>query len=264
VIGLAREASIPDHTLRRIESLRRRREGDFAFGAVLGRLRQRGPAVISERGTSSVQAPTVDADDARLLTSLRAGDEGAFRTLVSRHHGPLKRFAVTCGASDAVAEEVVQETWIAALEGFDRFEGRSSLRGWLFGIVKNQARKRSARERRMVPMSSLAPEGTEGPLVDPARFQGEEGCWPHHWAAPPRPWEDPERRLASLEARGILREAIASLPPRHRVVVALRDVEGLGAEEVCDLLEISAENQRVLLHRGRSALRKKLEEYVDE
>lgn len=264
MIGLAGAAPIGNHLSRGIESPHRRRERDFACGVALGRLRRRGQAITGERGTSIVEAHPADAGDARLLASLRAGDESAFRELVSRHHGPLKRFAIACGASDALAEEVVQETWLAALEGLDRFEGRSSLRGWLFGIVKNHARKRAARERRMVPVSALGPEGAEGSLVDPARFQGEGGCWPHHWSAPPRPWEDPERRLASLEAREVLRQAIASLPPRHRIVLALRDVEGLPPEEVCELLEISAENQRVLLHRGRTALRKKLEEYVDE
>jgi RNA polymerase sigma-70 factor, ECF subfamily len=263
VTGLALADSFQHHILGRIESPRRRCERDLASGVSLGRLRQRGQAPISERGTSTVEAAYPEAEDAGLLASLRAGEESAFRKLVTRHHGPLKRFAVACGASDAVAEEVVQETWLAALEGLDRFEGRSSLRGWLFGIVKNLARKRAVREKRMVPISSLAPESSEGPLVDPTRFQGDDGCWPNHWAAPPRPWEDPERRLASLETRELLREAIATLPPRHRTVLALRDVEGLPPEEVCELLEISAENQRVLLHRGRTALRKKLVEYVD-
>lgn len=261
--GLAHAGPISRPIPRRIESPRRRCERDFAWEVPLGRLRQRGQAVTSERGTSTVGTPEAEAENARLLASLRAGDEAAFRELFTRHHGPLKRFAVACGASDSLAEEVVQETWIAALEGLDRFEGRSSLRGWLFGIVKNLARKRAARERRMVPISSLAPDSSEGPLVDPSRFQSDEGCWPNHWAAPPRPWDDPERRLASLETRELLREAIAGLPARHRIVLALRDVEGLPPEEVCELLEISAENQRVILHRGRTALRKRLEEYVD-
>jgi RNA polymerase sigma-70 factor (ECF subfamily) len=196
--------------------------------------------------------------------SLRAGDEAAFRDLVARHHGSLKRFARSFGASNAVAEEVVQETWLAALEGLDRFEGRSSLRGWLFGIVKNQATKRAARERRSLPLSVVQGDEGGGAIVDPTRFQGEDGCWPDHWAAPPRPWEDPERRLASLEVRERLREAIATLPPRHQVVLALRDVEGIPPDEVCELLEISEANQRVLLHRGRTALRKILEDYLDE
>ncbi len=218
--------------------------------------------VTSERGTSTVEAPYPEAQDARLLASLPAGEESAFRELVRRHHGPLRRIAGACGASGAIAEEVVQETWLAALEGLDCFEGRSSLRGWLFGIAKNLARKRGVREKRMVPVSSLTPKSSEAPLVDPAPFQGDDGCWPNHWSAPRRPWEDPERRLASLEARELVREAIATLPRRHRIVLALRDVEGLPPEEICELLEISPENQRVLLHRGRTALRKQLQEYV--
>lgn len=183
---------------------------------------------------------------------------------MTRHHASLKRFAASFGASDAVAEEVVQETWLAALEGLDRFEGRSSLRGWLFGIVKNQARKRAARERRSLPLSVLRGEVGGAPAVDPRRFQDEDGCWPDHWASAPRPWEDPERRLASLETRERLRDAIAALPSRHQVVLVLRDVEGIPPAEVCELLEISDANQRVLLHRGRAELRRMLEDYLDE
>lgn len=209
------------------------------------------------------EAQGLEQDDERLIGGLRAGEESAFRELVSRYHGPLRRFAVSFGATDAVADEVVQETWLAALEGIDSFEGRSSLRGWLFGIVKNQARKRAARERRSLPFSELQSPEDDAPVIESSRFQGDDGCWPHHWAAPPRPWEDPERRLASLEVRERLRKAISALPPRHRVVVALRDVEGLEPDEICELLEISDANQRVLLHRGRTALRNTLEEYID-
>ncbi len=203
-------------------------------------------------------------EESRLLNALREGDESAFSELVTRYHGPLKRFARTFGADDALAEEIVQETWLGALQGIDRFEGRSSLKTWLFGILKHQARRRSARERRMVPFSSLAgDDGALEPVVDTLRFQGEEGCWPDHWALPPRPWEDGARRLAALESRRVIRSAIAELPDRQRTVVALRDVEGLSSEEVCELLEISEGNQRVLLHRGRSAIRTALEGYLD-
>ena len=159
----------------------------------------------------------------------------------------------------------MQETWIAALQGLDAFEERSSLKGWLFGILRNQARRRSERERRTVPLSSLARgDEQEGPVVDSLRFQGADGNWPDHWSAPPRPWEDPERRLASLEAREQLQNAIGGLPDRQRAVVILRDVEGLDAEEVCGLLEISEGNQRVLLHRARSGVREALEGYLDD
>jgi RNA polymerase sigma-70 factor (ECF subfamily) len=190
-----------------------------------------------------------------------------FAELVDRYHTPLKRLARSFGANEAVADEIVQETWLAAIQGIDRFEERSSLKTWLFTILKNQARHRAAREKRTVPFSSLPQRerddaGSGGPVVDPDRFGGDDSVWPGHWANPPRAWEEPERRLASMEARDQIRGAIAGLPPRQQVVVALRDVEGLSSDEVCEVLEISEANQRVLLHRGRSTVRNVLEGYV--
>jgi len=206
------------------------------------------------------------ADETRLLNALRDGDESAFADLVERYHGPLKRLARTFGATDAVAEEIVQETWLGALQGLDGFEQRSSIKSWLFTILQNQARRRAAREKRSVPFSSLAgdDEDDDSPVVDPGRFQGDDRCWPDHWAAPPRPWSEPHLRLAAIEAREQLRRALAGLPPKQQLVVALRDVEGLASDEVCEVLEISEANQRVLLHRGRAAIRTLLEEYVDD
>jgi RNA polymerase sigma-70 factor (ECF subfamily) len=201
-----------------------------------------------------------------LLNALRDGDEAAFAELVDRYHGPLKRLARSFGATEAVAEEIVQETWLGALQGLDRFEERSSLKTWLFTILKNQARHRAAREKRTVPFSALPRDGEDdagSPVVDSDRFQSGDGCWPGHWATAPRPWEEPHRRLASMEAREQIRRAISGLPPRQQVVVALRDVDGLSSDEVCDLLEISEANQRVLLHRGRSTIRNVLEGYID-
>jgi RNA polymerase sigma-70 factor (ECF subfamily) len=205
-----------------------------------------------------------ELDESRLLSAIRGGEEAAFTELVARHHGALRRIARIFGASEAVAEEIVQETWLTAIQGLDSFEGRASFKAWLFGICRNHARRRVERERRTVPFSALA-GGVEadGPVVDALRFQGSADNWPQHWATPPRPWEDPERRLASLEAREQLRGAIAGLPERQRAVVVLRDVEGLDSEQVCDLLEISEGNQRVLLHRGRSGVRAALEGYMD-
>jgi RNA polymerase sigma-70 factor (ECF subfamily) len=199
---------------------------------------------------------------------LRSGDETVFAELVDRYHAPLKRLARSFGANEAVADEIVQETWLAAIQGLDRFEERSSLKTWLFTILKNQARHRAAREKRTVPFSSLPQRerddaGSGGPVVDPDRFGGDESCWPGHWANPPRAWDEPERRLASMEARDQIRGAIGGLPPRQQVVVALRDVEGLSSDEVCEVLEISEANQRVLLHRGRSSIRNVLEGYID-
>jgi RNA polymerase sigma-70 factor (ECF subfamily) len=146
----------------------------------------------------------------------------------------------------------------------DRFEQRATLKTWLFHILTNKAKTRGVRERRSVPFASLARAGDDGPAVSPDRFQGEGDAWPGHWATPPRPWEDPERRLASLEAREFLRAAIAALPPTHQAVLTLRDVEGLEADEVCELLDLSAGNQRVILHRARARVRTELEHYFEE
>ena len=175
----------------------------------------------------------------------------------------MKRVARSYVTSDAVAEEIVQDTWMAIVTGIHRFEGRSALRTWMFSILTNQAKTHSARERRAQPISSVAPSDVEEPAVDPDRFQKDDEAWPGHWAIPPRPWQKPERRLLSLEAREQLREALAQLPERQQLVVVLRDIEGLAGQEVCDLLELSEENQRVLLHRGRSRLRAILEDYLD-
>jgi RNA polymerase sigma-70 factor (ECF subfamily) len=202
--------------------------------------------------------------DAPLLAALRAGDEDAFATLVTRYHASLKRVARAYVSTDAVAEEVVQETWLAAIAALDRFEQRATLKTWLFHILTNQAKTRGIRERRTVPFASLARADSEEPAVSPDRFQREGDAWPGHWAMPPRPWEDPERRLASLEAREYLRAAITALPATQQAVLTLRDVEGLEAEEVCELLDLSAGNQRVILHRARARVRAGLERYFEE
>ena len=201
--------------------------------------------------------------DEQTLTALRAGDERTFRDLFARSYPMMKRVARAYVASDAVAEEIVQETWMAIVTGIDRFEGRSALGTWIFSILTNQAKTHSAREKRALPFSSIARADAEEPAVDPDRFQKDDDAWPGHWATPPRPWQKPERRLLSLEARDHLKAALAQLPDRQRLIVGLRDIEGHSAEEVCELLGLSQENQRVLLHRGRSRLRAVLEEYLD-
>jgi RNA polymerase sigma-70 factor (ECF subfamily) len=203
--------------------------------------------------------------DAALLGALRAGDEEAFVALVTRYHASLKRVARAYVSTEAVAEEVVQETWLAAIAGLDRFEQRASLKTWLFHILTNKAKTRGVREKRIVPFASLRPvDDAGGPAVAPERFQGDGEAWPGHWATPPRPWEDPERRLASLEARDRLRAAIGALPEVQQAVLTLRDVEGLDAEEVCTLLDLTAGNQRVILHRARARVRAALERYFEE
>jgi len=216
----------------------------------------------SPRTGTPAEAHATDRD-ASLLPALRAGDEEAFVALVTRYHASLKRVARAYVSTDAVAEDVVQETWLAVIEGLDRFEQRASLKTWLFHILANKAKTRGVRERRMVPFASLAAADDE-PAVPPDRFQRDGDAWPGHWAAPPRPWEDPERRLASLEAREHLRAAISGLPATQQAVLTLRDVEGLDAEEVCGLLDVSAGNQRVLLHRARAKVRTELERYFEE
>jgi RNA polymerase sigma-70 factor (ECF subfamily) len=213
---------------------------------------------------SPAPAPSPVASEASLVDALRLGDEAAFRELVGRHHAGLRRFARAYVSSEALAEEVVQEAWLAVVAGIDRFEGRSSLKTWLFSIVLNIARTRGQRERRTLPFSALSCDDEDtSPSVPPERFQTRGDAWPGHWATPPRAWEDPERRLACLEAREQLRAALQRLPAAQQTVVTLRDVEGLDAGEVCRLLGLSEGNQRVLLHRGRARLRAALDRYME-
>jgi RNA polymerase sigma-70 factor, ECF subfamily len=167
--------------------------------------------------------------------------------------------------SRAIAEDVVQETWLAFLESLDRFEGRSSIKTWLFRILLNIAKKRGVRERRSIPFSA-AWEPDEGePALDPSSFRGAGDRWPHHWLRAPREWDTiPERKLLSDETLKQVHDAIAELPPAQREVITLRDVEGWTSREVCNVLDLSETNQRVLLHRARSKVRRALERYLEE
>jgi RNA polymerase sigma-70 factor, ECF subfamily len=196
------------------------------------------------------------------LEALRAGDETAFMALVRRHHAPMVRVAQIYVGNRSIAEEVAQEAWLALLNGLDRFEGRSSLKTWLFRIVTNQAKTRAVREGRTIPLSALRiPENVPEPAVEPARFRApEDGRWPGHWAVQPHEW--PDAQLLTAETIGVIEAAIEALPPAQRAVVTLRDVEGWSAEEVCNALELTETNQRVLLHRARSKVRKALEEHL--
>jgi RNA polymerase sigma-70 factor (ECF subfamily) len=201
---------------------------------------------------AEVRAPDRDA---ALLCALRSGDESAFQALVRRYHGAMLRVAASHVRSSAVAEEVVQDAWLAVVEGLSRFEGRSSFRTWLFTIVANRAKTRGVREARTVPFSALARDDGEGDTtVDADRF-GEDG----HWTEPPAEWRDPEQRLRSLEGFALAKKAIEALPAAQRAVITLRDVEGLSSEEVCTALDLSDGNQRVLLHRARAKVRAALE-----
>jgi RNA polymerase sigma-70 factor (ECF subfamily) len=195
-------------------------------------------------------------DDVRLLERLRAGDEQAFVTLVGRHHDSMLRLAKTFVHSHAIAEEVVQETWLGVLRGIDRFEGRSSLRTWLLAILVNRARSTGAREARTVPASD--PE-TFVPAVDRSRFDASGA-----WSSPPRLWEeDVEDRIGATSLRAEILSALAKMPARQRAVVMLTDVDGLRGDEVCQVLGLTAVNERVLLHRGRSRLRQALEDTIE-
>jgi len=207
-------------------------------------------------------AATAAHDDARVVAALRAGDEAAFRMLVAELHSSLVRVASIYVPSRAVAEEVVQETWVGVLRGLDRFEGRSSLKTWILRILTNTAKTRGRREGRTIPFSSLQSPGTvPEPAVDADRFRPDDDPrWPGHWAAAPE--ELPEDRLVAAETRARLEAAIADLPASQRAVITLRDVQGWTSEEVCNALDVTETNQRVLLHRARSKVRAALEHYL--
>ena len=196
-------------------------------------------------------------DDRVLLERLRAGDEAAFRTLVDRHDRALRRVARTFVRTSSAADEVVQETWLAVVRGLDDFEGRSSLRTWIFSILVNRARTYAVRDARSVPFSAL--ESDSGPTVEPAAF-GADGRWS---SAPPRLDGDPETGLLAAELREHLLQAVDTLPPAQRAVITLRDLVGVSPEEVCELLELTDGNQRVLLHRARARVRTALTPLVE-
>jgi RNA polymerase sigma-70 factor (ECF subfamily) len=204
------------------------------------------------------------SDESALLAALRDGDETAFARLVDQHTPALLRVARGYVPSREIAEEVVQETWIALLKGLDGFEGRSSLRTWLFAVMINIAKTRGVREQRSADAEIAA---YTGGTVDPARFREAGDPYPGHWrpTAAPSPFpETPEGALLSGELVELARTELDRLPERQRVVVTLRDMLGFDSAEVCELLDISVANQRVLLHRGRAAVRQVLEDYLAE
>lgn len=213
------------------------------------------------------QDQRVDAaarEEKELLARLRAGDERAFESLVKGYHGTMIAIAGTYVRTRAVAEEVVQEAWLGVVNGLDRFEGRSSLRTWILKILVNTAMGRGTREARSVPFSSLAAADEHEPAVEPERFRPPGQAFAGNWTAFPGDWSLlPEEKLLGRETLEIVKARIEQLPGAQRTVIAMRDVAGCSAEEVCDLLEISAANQRVLLHRARSKLRAALERHLD-
>jgi RNA polymerase sigma-70 factor, ECF subfamily len=199
-----------------------------------------------------------DAGDEQLVERLRAGDEEAFMELIRALNPSLLRVARMFVPTSALAEDVVQETWLAVLNGIDRFEGRSSLKTWIFRILTNTAKTRGERERRSIPFSTLdTEEGGFEPAVERSPFTGTG-----HWAVLPRAW--PEDKLLASETRSVIERAIDRLPPSQRTVITLRDVDGWTADEVRNALELSETNQRVLLHRARAKVRRELEQYLSE
>lgn len=204
-------------------------------------------------------------DDRRLVAGLRAGDESVFTELVDTHSETMLRIACGVLSSTAVAEEVVQETWLAVFTGIHRFEGRSSLRTWIFRILMNTASTQRTRDARTLSFTDLGRELSEDePAVDPDRFlPSDHESWPGHWSSPPESWgSNPEAQVLATETLGVVSRVLQGLPLAQRTVVTLRDVQGWTPEEVSEALGVSRGNQRVLLHRGRSRLRAALEEWM--
>lgn len=215
--------------------------------------------------STAVSAHVATAEELQLVEALRQRDEAAFLKLVELHHNSLLRLAQIYVRTRDVAEEVVQETWLGVLKGIDRFESRSSLKTWIFRILLNRARTRGEREGRSIPFSQLFdPQAQPGEAaMDPDRFLPDDHpVEPGHWAKPPVGWGDTaEKQLLTKEMRAHIQKAIEALPAAQREVITLRDVEGWTSEEVCNAMGVSETNQRVLLHRARTKVRRRLDEY---
>ena len=237
-------------------------------GTLLGEawdLREHDAVTSGGSAPSALQSEPATAEEFDLILRLRRGDEAAFTALVDRYHQSLVRLALAHVSDRSVAEEVVQESWVGVLEGLDRFEGRSSLKTWIFRIVTNKAKTRGVRENRHTSFSDFGgpDEDCDEPAVDPSNFR-TSGHWADYWASYPQPWDEntPERQSLSKEVADLLGQAISALPVKFRQVLLLRDVEGLGSKDVCDMLGLSEANQRVLLHRGRARVRRALDHYM--
>jgi RNA polymerase sigma-70 factor (ECF subfamily) len=227
----------------------------------IGRAERYSVALVTDASVEERQG--MAADEAALIARLRAGDERAFEDVVARFHPSMLAVARGYVRSQSVAEEVAQEAWLRVLNNLDRFEGRSSLRTWVLRIVANTAQTRGIREARVVPVSSLRSEGEE-PTVEPERFRGAGDPFPGHWWSYPTDWRTvPESQLLSQETLDVVKAAIDELPDLQRSVIAMRDVAGCDSDDVCQMLEISEGNQRVLLHRARAQVRTALERHLD-
>src|SRR4051812_27827143 len=228
-------------------------------------LSPRSPSVVTaESELASLATPIVSRmdEDADLVAGLKRGEERAFVALVRRYQPPLLRLAIVYCRSLAVAEEIVQDTWLGVIRGIGRFEERAAFKTWLFQILVNRARTRAAQEGRAGSWATPEEEAEarSEPSVPPERFRGADDKWANNWAVPPHSWgESPEVRLLAGETMDLVKRAISTLPPAQQQVITLRDVEGWPAEDVCNVLMISQTNQRVLLHRARSRVRAVLE-----
>lgn len=224
-------------------------------------LRASAPAAPPKRMPSTDAVAVVDTD-ADMVSALRGGDEKAFEALVASFHSALMRTAVMYVRDPAAAEDVVQETWIGLLESVDRFEGRCSIKTWLFRILFNKAQTRAAKDRRLVPFATLAAQESSSPWssVDPSSFHRDANSRLNgHWVEPPPAWKtSPEQILLDKETMAAVKHAIGELPPAQGTVMLMRDVEGFSSKEVCNALQITATNQRVLLHRARTKVRQAL------
>lgn len=207
--------------------------------------------------------PLVDLPaDAVIVAKLRARDEAMFAALLDAWSPGMLRVARAYVADEHAAQDVVQEAWLGVVRGIDGFEGRSSLRTWVYRILVNRAISRGGRDARMIPLSSLIPTAEDyPPTVDRARFRDGDDPYPGHWRSHPDRWPTPESEVLARETRRYLAVALDGLPTRQRIVVTLRDAEGYSSEQVCEILGISRANQRVLLHRGRAVLRAALEDH---
>jgi len=199
--------------------------------------------------------------DAELVLGLRGGVQSTFTLLLDAWSPGMLRTARAYVASTEAAEDVVQETWLAVIRGIDGFAGRSSLRTWVYRILVNIAKTHGVKDSRTLAWSALTGDDDAGSTVDPSRFQGPDEPYPGHWRRFPDAWPSPESEVMWREARGMIDAVLADLPHRQRVVITLRDVEGYTSDEVCSILDITAGNQRILLHRARAVVRRRLEEY---
>jgi RNA polymerase sigma-70 factor (ECF subfamily) len=219
---------------------------------------------LAEVGPEPARSESVRMTEGPLIEQLRNGDEAAFIGLLDRYQASLMRLALAHVSDHSVAEEVVQESWLAVLEGIDRFEGRSPLKTWIFKILTNKAKTRGVRESRHISVSPLGlNDENDEPAVDPSQFRST-GHWADYWDAHPQPWDEetPEKCLLAKESAAYLRQAIAQLPANLQQVLLMRDVEGLSSKDVCDMLRLSEANQRQLLHRARSRVRRALDQYM--